>query len=271
MPELPEVETLKNALLPLIKNQVLEEMIFHRSDLRFPIPIGQLDQKMTGQRVLEVVRKGKYLLWEVADGAMVLHLGMSGRVVQRPSQQAEEKHCHAVFKFSPNIYLHFIDPRRFGCIVWAPRESGHPLLNHLGPDPLTADASPERMKRLAQNRKTSIKAFLMDAHQLAGVGNIYACESLFRSGIHPLRQAGRLSLQRWGKLMAELKMVLQESIKAGGSTLRDFYGADGSPGYYSTRFTVYGREHQPCMNCQEPISRLVQTGRSTFYCKHCQK
>ncbi len=271
MPELPEVETLKNALLPLIKDQILEEMIFHRADLRFPIPIGLLKQEMSGHRVTNVVRKGKYLLWEVSQGAMVLHLGMSGRVVQRPSRNPEEKHCHAIFQFSSNLFLHFIDPRRFGCIVWAPRESGHPLLNHLGPDPLTPDASPQRMKQSALNRKISIKAFLMDARRLAGVGNIYACEALFRTGIHPLRQAGRLSLKRWENLLAELKTVLLESIKVGGSTLRDFYGADGTPGYYSTRFTVYGRENQPCLNCKEPISRIVQTGRSTFYCKHCQK
>jgi len=271
MPELPEVETLKNSLLPLIKGEILEEMAFHRKDLRFPIPIAELKKNMRGETVADIVRVGKYLLWEVPSGAMVLHLGMSGRVVQRSGVQPEEKHCHAVFGFSNNQYLHFIDPRRFGCIVWAPKESSHPLLKKMGPDPLTSSVNAKTMKDASRNRKQSIKAFLMDARQLAGVGNIYACETLFRTGIHPLRKAGRLSLKSWERLMAELKTVLKESIRDGGSTLKDFYGTDGTPGYYSTRFTVYGRENMPCLNCKNPITRIVQTGRSTFYCKRCQK
>ncbi|QPJ66275.1 MAG: bifunctional DNA-formamidopyrimidine glycosylase/DNA-(apurinic or apyrimidinic site) lyase [Candidatus Nitrohelix vancouverensis] len=271
MPELPEVETLKNALLPLVRHQVLEDIHFHRSNLRYPIPIADLNERFKGRRIDNVLRKGKYILFQAETGAMILHLGMSGRVTQSHSAEAKEKHTHIVFKFQSNLYLHFVDPRRFGCVAWAPENKGHPLLDRLGVDPMTPELTAQAMKTLAKGCTASIKSFLMDSHRLAGVGNIYACESLFRSGIRPTSPAGRVSLKRWERLVAELRFVLQQSIDAGGSTLRDFFNADGEPGYYSTQFCVYGKEKQACPQCSFPITRITQTGRSTFYCKKCQK
>ncbi len=271
MPELPEVETLKNALLPLVKDKILLDLNFFPKDIRFPIPQKKLRTELLNQPVREISRIGKNLLLTSSAGSMLWHLGMSGRVIQRPSMQPEEKHTHAVFKYEPATCLHFIDPRRFGCILWIPKDEGHPLIDRLGPDPLADETTPELMKASARNRKALIKSFLMDSQRIAGVGNIYACESLFAAGIHPKRRAGRLTLSDWERLLEKLRGTLEQSIRSGGTTLRDFYSADGSPGYYSNQLSVYGKEGLPCPACKTPISRIVQSGRSTFYCKSCQK
>ena len=187
MPELPEVETLRNALIPLVQNQTLIELKFLRADLRFPIPREQLQKAMTGLMIHQITRTGKYLLLHNDPGAMLWHLGMSGRVVQRASMQPEEKHTHAIFHFAPDTFLHFIDPRRFGCILWIPKNQGHPLLDHLGPDPFSDTATSELFKNRARTCKGPIKGFLMNATRIAGIGNIYACEALFEAGIHPMK------------------------------------------------------------------------------------
>lgn len=271
MPELPEVETLRRALLPLVQNKTCLDLKFFRSDIRFPIPRKQLLKSMKGKVVSEIERKGKYLIWHVDSGAMVLHLGMSGRLIRHQSMSPVEKHTHAIFRIEPDTCLHFIDPRRFGCIVWAPKAEGHPLINHLGPDPFADETTVAAMKARARNSRAPIKSFLMNARYLAGIGNIYACEGLFGAGINPRRKAGRLSSPDWEKLLASLRRTLSESIAAGGTTLRDFFSADGSAGYYAVRLTVYGRENQPCPQCGTGISRTVHSGRSTFYCRVCQK
>ncbi len=271
MPELPEVETLKRALLPLVKNKSLKEMKFFRKDIRFPIPVKKLRDALTGATISEIARRGKYLLLHAPTGAMILHLGMSGRVVQHPSMHPVEKHTHAVFHFEPDTFLHFIDPRRFGCILWAPDNEGHRLLDHLGMDPLDEATTPKALKVLARKCKAPVKSFIMDSKRLTGVGNIYACESLFKSGLNPRRLAGTITLREWEIFLTFLKAILNSSIASGGTTLRDFFTADNTPGYYAVNLSVYGKENQPCPICQTPIVRLTQTGRSTFFCKHCQK
>jgi formamidopyrimidine-DNA glycosylase len=271
MPELPEVETLRRALLPLVKNKTLSDMKFFRKDIRFPIPQTKLRQGLTGATLSDITRRGKYLLLHAPTGAMILHLGMSGRVIKHPSMQPVEKHTHAIFHLEPDTFLHFIDPRRFGCILWAPENEGHPLLDHLGLDPLDAGTTAKALKVMARNRKSPIKSFLMDSKRLTGVGNIYACESLFHGGLNPRRHAGKITLREWEALLTSLQTVLNSSIASGGTTLRDFFTTDNTPGYYAVNLSVYGKENQPCPNCATPIVRALQTGRSTFYCKVCQK
>ena len=271
MPELPEVETLRNALIPLVQNKTLVKLNFLRPDLRFPIPAKQLQKEMTGLVVHDVTRIGKYLLLHNDNGALLLHLGMSGRVVQQSSLQPEEKHTHAIFHFAPDTYLHFIDPRRFGCILWVPKGEGHPLLDHLGPDPFSDEATAELFKERARTCKGPIKGFIMNANRIVGIGNIYACEALFKAGIHPMKSANKLSKPQWEKLLAEVRFVLRKSIEAGGTTLRDFFNTDGNPGYFAISLSVYGKEGEPCSRCKTPITRTVHTARSTFFCKTCQK
>ena len=272
MPELPEVETLKRALTPLISNKRLLELRFLRRDLRFPIPATKIRKSLLGKTVFKLTRKGKYILVHSSEGSLVLHLGMSGRFTQNSSIEPVEKHTHAIFKFEPSTYLHYVDPRRFGCLLWIPKGQGHPLLDRLGPDPMGRDVTGKEMKFCAKNSRTaSIKTFLMDARRIAGVGYIYACESLFAAGIHPLRPARLITSPQWDRLLSCLHNIFEKSIAAGGTTLRNFHSTDGSQGYYKLSLAVYGRENLPCPKCKAPIKRITQSARSTFFCKICQK
>jgi formamidopyrimidine-DNA glycosylase len=270
MPELPEVETLKRALLPLVINKTCTALKFYRKDIRFPIPQDTLQKQMVNQVVSQIQRIGKYLLLKVPDGAMLLHLGMSGRVTLKTSMSRREKHTHAIFQFDNDTFLHFVDPRRFGCILWVPKSGEHPLLDKLGPDPFSSDANAETMKSLAKNCRSSIKTFIMDSRRISGVGNIYACESLYQAGINPKRKAGRVTLAEWNHLLSCVRSTLENSIAAGGTTLRDFFDPNGTEGYYAVKLSVYGKEGDPCLKCKTTISRLVHSGRSTFFCKTCQ-
>lgn len=271
MPELPEVETLKRALIPIIREKKLLDIQFFRKDLRFPIPRKILRQNLLDRPIEDITRRGKYLLFHSSSGKMIWHLGMSGHVIQYPSMRPVEKHTHAVFKFEPDTCLHFIDPRRFGCILWVPDGQGHPLLNNLGLEPFATDTTASLLKEKARQCKVPIKSFLMDARRLVGVGNIYACESLFTARIHPKRKAGRVSLKDWERLLSAIRETLHKSILSGGTTLRDFFSPDGSTGYFQIKLSVYGKESQPCPTCAKPISRIIQSGHSTFYCRACQK
>ena len=270
MPELPEVETLRKALLPLVKNKVCHQIKFFRKDIRFPIPQASLRKGLHNQNVSHITRKGKYLLFHVPDGSMLLHLGMSGRMVLQQSVEPQEKHTHVIFKFSDDTYLHFVDPRRFGSLSWVPKSGKHPLIDNLGCDPFSPEMTAKFMKNLARNSRAPMKSFIMNAKKITGVGNIYACESLYHAGIRPQKQAGKVTLAKWDKWIECLRDVLNKSIASGGTTLRDFFAPSGSKGYFSVSLTVYGKEGQPCPKCANPISRLIQTGRSTFYCKTCQ-
>lgn len=271
MPELPEVETLKRALLPLILGKQCEGVTFNREDLRFPIPVETLTKELKGSTLNSISRNAKYLLLQINSGAMLWHLGMSGRVVQHPAKEPREPHTHAVFSFEGNLHLHFIDPRRFGAILWVPKGEGHKLLDSLGPDPLAPTTTGRLLFNRARTCKGPIKNFLMNARRLAGVGNIYACEALYEAGISPRRGACRLSEKTWEHLLSCLHRTLEKSIASGGTTLRDFFSADGTPGYFSTDLAVYGKEGKTCRRCGDIIKRIVQTGRSTFYCSTCQK
>ena len=272
MPELPEVETLKRALASLVLNKRLLELTFLRKNLRFPIPLTKICKGLLNQTVSKVTRKGKYILLHVPEGALLIHLGMSGRFTQAPSMELIEKHTHAIFKFDPDVYLHYIDPRRFGCLLWVPNGQGHPLLNGIGPDPLGKEITAIKMKLLAKKcKKVSIKNFLMDSKRIAGVGNIYACETLFAARISPKKIARRINSSQWTLILSNLCDILQKSIVAGGTTLRDFHSTDGNQGYYKFSLAVYGKENEPCLVCSKPIKRIIQSARSTFYCKTCQK
>lgn len=271
MPELPEVETLRRALIPLIVNKACTALKFYRKDIRFPIPQTTLRKQMENQVVSGIHRIGKYLLLKVPQGAMLLHLGMSGRVSLQASMSPREKHTHAIFQFGRNTFLHFVDPRRFGCILWVPKSGKHPLLDKLGPDPFSPEANAMTMKDRAKNCRSPVKTFIMDARRITGVGNIYACESLYLAGINPKRKAGRITFSQWERLISSIRSTLENSIAAGGTTLRDFFDPSGTAGYYTVKLSVYGKEGEPCTKCKTPITRLVHSGRSTFFCKVCQK
>ena len=270
MPELPEVETLRRALLPLVKNKACSEVKLFRKTLRFPIPEESLVKGLINHKVSDITRKGKYLLFQTPEGSMLLHLGMSGRIVLQQTFEPREKHTHAIFKFPTNTYLHFVDPRRFGSISWVPKSGKHPLIDNLGCDPFSIDMTAKTMKILARKSRAPMKSFIMNSQRITGIGNIYACESLFHAGIRPTKQAGKITLFQWEKWIECVREVLNKSIASGGTTLRDFFDPSGSQGYYSVSLSVYGKEGQPCPKCTHPISRLFQTGRSTFFCKYCQ-
>ena len=274
MPELPEVETLKRALAPLILNKRLLEVKFLRRNLRFPIPSKKIKQGLLNQFIFRLTRKGKYILAHTSGGALLIHLGMSGRITQTYTIKPVEKHTHVIFKFEPNLYLHYVDPRRFGCFLWTPfnQQDKHPLLSSLGPDPLDKDTSAKKMRSIAEKcHRKPIKAFLMDSKRIAGIGNIYANETLFASKVHPKKPANKIGLKKWEEILSSLRYILNKSIVAGGTTLRDFHNAGGEKGYYQFNLSVYGKESLPCPVCTTSIKKIVQSGRSTFFCKKCQK
>ena len=271
MPELPEVETLRRSLLPLVKNKFCQAVKFFRKDLRFPIPQKSLVKGLTNNKVQDISRQGKYLLFHVPKGSMLMHLGMSGRVTLQSTLEPQEKHTHAVFSFSEKTYLHFVDPRRFGSISWVSLSGKHPLIDNLGCDPFSDEMNAETMRVLARKSRAPMKSFIMNSQKVTGVGNIYACESLFHAGIRPQKQSGRITKAQWEKWIRCLRNVLNKSIASGGTTLRNFFDPSGSQGYFSVNLSVYGKEGEPCPKCSYPITRLVHSGRSTFFCKVCQR
>lgn len=273
MPELPEVETVVRGLRPLLVGERLTQIIVRRPDLRWPLP-PDLGQRLTGATVTGIERRAKYglIATDRAD-TLIFHLGMSGRFVQlTPAEVAAPGPHDHVLLLTRTHALALRDPRRFGSLslVRTADAARHPLLAGLGPEPLAAEFDAARLAAAARGRHTAIKSLLLDQHVVAGIGNIYACEALFASGIHPARAAGRVSAARLARLVQAIRAVLAAAIDAGGSTLRDHANVSGAPGYFQTRFHVYGREGAPCVTCGRPIRRLVQSGRSTFYCPHCQ-
>lgn len=279
MPELPEVECLSRAVRETLVGTTITDLKFFRSDLRSPIPTDQLTDTLVGQKVLDVFRRSKYLLLKTPRGLAVIHLGMTGNLLARPSSDPELPHTHVIFAYEDDRgrpgYLHFVDPRRFGrleCLHEADL-GGHILFRSLGPEPL--DSSPRNLGAYlfekSRKRKVPIKNFIMDAKILVGVGNIYASESLFRAGISPRRRAGSVSIERYERLAEAIQTTLKAAIAAGGTSFRDFKNASGDPGYFSINLNVYGREGEPCPNCQKSILTLRQGGRSTYFCAICQK
>ena len=281
MPELPEVETVMRGLALVLDGRRIAEARLHRADMRWPFPPG-LQQRLQGARVLGFRRRGKYMLMRLEGGDSVLiHLGMSGRMVARPAgsiPNAPTAHEHMVLLTEDGTRVGFVDPRRFGSVDLVPtaEEDGHKLLRGLGPEPLEPDFTAQVLSAALAGKKTPIKAALLDQGVVAGLGNIYVSEALFRAGISPKRLAGSVAGARAARLVPAIKDVLADAIAAGGSTLRDYVQADGGLGYFQHAFKVYGREGEACERCGgvppcPGIRRLVQAGRSTFYCPKTQR
>lgn len=272
MPELPEVETVMRGIAPEITSKVIEGVTHNRADLRIPFP-KHFVQTLEGATIQSIQRRAKYLLIDIGrDQHWVIHLGMSGKVLLRDALPNDlNKHAHVITRFADGSVMIYEDPRRFGLMTLVPRNwQQHELFFHLGPEPLSDDFNAEYLHAKLRSKNTPIKHAIMDQTTVVGVGNIYACESLFRSRINPKTHACKISKTRCGYLVDNIKEVLSEAITSGGSTLRDYVRSDGSLGYFQHQFAVYGRENEPCAACSTPIRRSVQQNRSTFYCPSCQ-
>ena len=269
MPELPEVETSRRGIAPHIVDATVSRVIVRNRSLRWPVS-KSVDRNLLGASITAVDRRAKYLLIRTADGAAVLHLGMSGSVFIVDCNTPAGIHDHVDIEFDTGKVLRFRDPRRFGSLHWSRDPLNHKLLKSLGPEPLSNDFDGAYLWARSRGRRVSIKQFIMNAQVVVGVGNIYASEALYFAGINPRRAAGRVSQQRYERLSDSIKDVLAKAITAGGTTLRDFYGGDGEAGYFQQQLEAYGREDEPCRACNAPISAIVQGQRSTFYCKQCQ-
>lgn len=269
MPELPEVEVTRRGIAPQLAGRRISGVAVREPRLRWPVP--QAVRKLAGRTVRGVRRRGKYLLIDCGDGHLIVHLGMSGSLRVLPSGTPAQKHDHFDLVLGDRV-LRLRDPRRFGAVLWTAGDvAAHPLLAHLGVEPLSRALDPARLHALTRRQRISIKQFLMDGRRIVGVGNIYASESLFRAGIHPLTPARRLSLERCARLSRAIKETLRLAIRAGGSTLRDFVGADGHAGEFQARSQVYDRAGLPCRRCGTPVRRVVQGARATYFCPACQK
>ncbi|WP_020396413.1 bifunctional DNA-formamidopyrimidine glycosylase/DNA-(apurinic or apyrimidinic site) lyase [Thiolinea disciformis] len=268
MPELPEVETTRLGIAPHLLGRRIEKILVRQARLRWPIPasIALLEHST----VLSVQRRAKYLLVETEQGSALLHLGMSGSLRISSAQTPPEKHDHVDFVLDNAVVLRLRDPRKFGAVLFCHKGEVHPLLAKLGPEPLTDQFTGDYLYKASRKRNLAIKAFVMDAHQVVGVGNIYANEALFMAGIHPARAAASLTELEAQTLVNTIKVVLARAIEKGGTTLRDFVREDGQTGYFQQVLQVYGRTGEACFKCHTPIEQIRQGQRSTWYCPSCQ-
>jgi formamidopyrimidine-DNA glycosylase len=270
MPELPEVETTRRGIEPQVTGFRVKKLTVREPRLRWPVPAELA--AMEGRTVRAVTRRGKYLLLDTTAGTALIHLGMSGSLRLSRPDEALKKHDHVSLLMSSGYELRLHDPRRFGCWLWLTGEAlAHPLLAALGPEPLSEDFTDDHLFTLSRRRTAPVKAFIMDSHVVVGVGNIYANEALFAAGIHPLREAGRVSQERYRQLTAEIRSILSHAIGRGGTTLRDFVSGHGDPGYFQLELNAYGRAGQPCKHCATPLKEIRPGGRSTVYCPRCQR
>jgi formamidopyrimidine-DNA glycosylase len=270
MPELPEVETIRRGLVPLVTESRISGLTVRERRLRWPIA-PRLSGNIAGRRISSIRRRGKYLLLELDGGCLMIHLGMSGSLRYLPDAETPKPHDHYDIALENGAILRYNDPRRFGSLHFTRKPNEHPLLRHLGPEPLGDDFTGEYLWRRGRGRRTAIKPFIMNGEIVVGVGNIYANEALHRAGIHPLRAAGRISHQRMDRLCTEIRAVLEDALRSGGTTLRDFVGSDGRPGYFRQSLAVYERDNQPCRHCANTIVRRVTGQRATYYCATCQR
>ncbi|AXT27543.1 bifunctional DNA-formamidopyrimidine glycosylase/DNA-(apurinic or apyrimidinic site) lyase [Ruegeria sp. AD91A] len=283
MPELPEVETVRRGLSPAMEGVVIERADVNRPDLRWPFP-ERMAERLTAQRVERLRRRSKYILADLSSGeTLLIHLGMSGRMTVSgdPVGQfvhdhpAVQKHDHVVFHMANGARITFNDPRRFGAmdLLQTANAEDHKLLSVLGPEPLGNDFHDQHLIDAFKGKNTPVKSALLDQGIVAGLGNIYVCEALYRGRVSPRRKAGQISASRVAALVPIIRQVLQDAIEAGGSSLRDFRQADGELGYFQHKFDVYGREGEACRTegCGAPIKRITQSGRSSFYCAQCQR
>ena len=278
MPELPEVEVLRRSLEPRLLGDRIERVEVHTPALREPVDTAALTRHARGREVRELRRRGKYLLIDLEGGleggkTVVVHLGMSGRLTLVPGGTPLEPHEHVAFHLRSGRRLRLRDPRRFGVVFSLPTAEipGDPHFAHLGVEPLEPGFSGELLAREAAGRRGPVKPFLMDATVVVGIGNIYATETLFRAGVHPKRSVSRISPRRWERVAEEAVRVLRKAIAEGGTTLNDFADGEGRSGYFQVSLGVYDRAGEPCPGCEGEIRRIVQAGRSTFYCPRCQR
>ncbi len=277
MPELPEVEVTRRGVAPHLEGRLVERVLLRRDGLRWPFPPA-LPALLAGRRILATGRRGKYLLLHFEHGSLIIHLGMSGhlRVLDPATDLKKHDHFDLVVQGPDGEQaLRLNDPRRFGAVLWHANDDGeldsHVLLRGLGVEPLEDAFTGETLFKASRGRSAPVKQFLLGGDIVVGVGNIYACESLFRAKINPKTAAGRISRGRYDKLATALREILAEAIIQGGSTLRDFLAVKGQSGYFQQTYFVYDREGVPCRNCGTPIRRIVQGQRSTFYCVNCPR
>jgi len=271
LPELPEVETTRRGIEPHIQKKKVSQVILRRKTLRWPITPALVND-LPGETIASVSRRGKYLLLKSKNGTLLIHLGMSGSLRIVDLNRRPAKHDHVDIVLANDKVLRYTDPRRFGCMLWVqePAES-HPLLASLGPEPLSDAFHGDYLFKRSRNRNIAIKNFVMDSKVVVGVGNIYAAESLFLAGINPKRSAGKISKPRYEKLALCIQDVLQNAIDVGGTTLKDFTGSDGEPGYFAQSLNVYGRKGKHCPVCKSTLKEIRQGQRSSVYCPRCQR
>lgn len=270
MPELPEVETTRRGLEPLVVGQTIRSLAVREPRLRWPVE-PSLDRRLRDRIVHDLSRRGKYLLMSIGAGTLLLHLGMSGSLRFLPERREPARHDHFDIEFVSGAMLRFNDPRRFGSLHWSVSPEVHWLLKNLGPEPLDSEFDGQYLWRVSRGRRVAIKTLLMNGRIVAGLGNIYANEALFRAGIHPSRPAGRVSRKRLEKLVDAVRQVLREAIRAGGTTLQDFVGGDGKAGYFQLALDVYGKAGEPCARCKRPVRIRTIGQRATYYCANCQR
>jgi formamidopyrimidine-DNA glycosylase len=271
MPELPEVETTRRGLEPLLVGQRIRAVVVRNRQLRQPVP-RRLPQLIAGATIRSLTRRGKYLLVDCGAGTLILHLGMSGRLWVVTDGAAPAPHDHFDLVLDNGVVVRLRDPRRFGLVLWQAGDPlAHPLLTKIGPEPLSAEFDGVALHAATRNRSAAIKHVLMDSHVVAGIGNIYANEALFRAGIAPRTSARRLSRERCQVLAAKIRETLELAIGAGGSSLRDYLRSDGMAGNYQSQFLVYDRAGEPCRRCGAAIKEIRQGQRSTFFCPKCQR
>jgi len=278
MPELPEVETTLRGIRPHLQDRKITQVHIRQAQLRWQIP-AQLNRILSGCHIEKLQRRGKYLLLSCrplsgssqSAGTLIIHLGMSGSLRILPQPEPPQKHDHIDWYLDDGQCLRYRDPRRFGCVLWTDSSwQDHRLLANLGVEPLDDEFNGAYLYQHAHNRSLAVKSFLMDSHQVVGVGNIYANESLFMAGIHPKRVAGKISLARYQLLAEAVKQVLSDAIEQGGTTLRDFAQSDGKPGYFQQALQVYGRAGHACNQCGQPIQQFKMNQRASYFCGHCQ-
>lgn len=271
MPELPEVETTCRGISPHIEGKRVKGVIIRNPSLRWPIP-DDLEQQVRNKTLKQIHRRGKYLLLEFSNGHILWHLGMSGSLRIIKANEPPMVHDHVDLLFGKDLALRYTDPRRFGAVLWSSDPiQEHKLLAHLGPEPLTDAFNSQYLFSQSRKRSQSVKTWIMDSKVVVGVGNIYANEALFNAGIHPLKAAGKLTQKQCDTFCKEIKAVLANAIEQGGTTLKDFVGGDGKPGYFAQALNVYGRGGEGCKKCKKPLTEKRLGQRTTVYCTHCQK
>ncbi|QEP42755.1 bifunctional DNA-formamidopyrimidine glycosylase/DNA-(apurinic or apyrimidinic site) lyase [Ectothiorhodospiraceae bacterium BW-2] len=269
MPELPEVETTRRGLAPHIVGQTVTTLTIRQPKLRWPIAAQPL-QTLIGKPLRELQRRGKYLLFSFPSGTLLIHLGMSGSLKLVPCTQPPHRHDHLDIGWSNHLLLRLTDPRRFGAVLWSEGDTLHPLLQPLGPEPLSDAFTHHTLQQAVANKRRAIKLAIMDNRIVVGVGNIYANEALFQARIAPQQAAGNLSSAQISALSTAIKATLTRAIEAGGTTLKDFVGGDGKPGYFQQQLMVYGREGEPCGHCASTIKKIVLGQRASYFCPKCQ-